>query len=53
MGFAKRVRPVQRTGLTYIDSALFSENILADFLPRFDCLVSYKLLVDFRATFRL
>ncbi len=53
MGFAKRVRPVQRSGLTYIDSAVCSENILADFLSRFDCLITYKLLADFRANFRL
>jgi hypothetical protein len=45
---AKRVRPVQRTGLTYINLAVCSKNILADFLPRLHCLISCKLLEDFR-----
>ncbi len=44
---------MQRTGLTYIDLAVCSENVLADFLPRLDCFISYKLLADFRANFCL
>ena len=39
-----------RTGLTYKDSAVCSENILADFLLLPACLISYKLLADFSPT---